>query len=94
MSNLKTFVVEDNTVSYRSDSLYFETRGNDFGLFQIVGLGEGDSALLQVRISGDFPFETIMEPTASTATRVPMYPEFRVITFNESGSAITAAIHV
>lgn len=91
---LKTFTDASLIVSYSSDPIYFETRGNRTGIFQI-NCPAGDSAVLQARLSADYNWVNVLTVTGADAQQeVIMAPQFRLVVTNTSGTEVLGAVHV
>jgi hypothetical protein len=91
---LKQFTAPSLTVSYDSDALKFETRGNRTGIFQ-TNCNSGDIVKLQARLSSDFNWIDVLTVSDADAQQeVVMSPEFRVVVTNTSGLEVLAAMHI
>lgn len=94
MTKLQTFKAADLSVSYTSDVLTFETRGNRTGVFQI-NCSATDSAVLQSRISPNFSWVDILTVTGTDVQQeIILAPQFRLVTTNATASPIKGAIHI
>jgi len=89
----KLFNTTDNTTSYTSEEVKFETRGNRTGVFQ-ANVSSGDSITLQSRIDNTFDWADIVTVAdANEIQEVILAPYFRVVVTNTSGNAVVAGLH-